>query len=276
MSVPQIKLRRFSRSNVDEPDEDPNVIEPQSSMAVEVGDSGDDDYSDEEDDFLADLKNDRFKPKPEEPKPKKATKKKQEAPIQPPQPPQDDGLLSEILGFDKPKPPKKTNTKKLKNSDEFGDLFDSTPTPILGKDKRTLLTRVKQYKTLFPDELKSFKVKANATTEDLQEALDEMDTIVQCQGVQGLINESFFSAVGVVEGISARYEMLDISGTSQLLRQNPEVGKLLRILAIKYGVFSQCPPEGQLLLLTCSTMMMCRQNNLKRGRVRDILNNTEI
>ena len=60
----------------------------------------------------------------------------------------------------------KETKKSLKNEDS-DSLFDEKGTPILGKDRILLLKKVKQYKSLFPAELKTFKVKKNPTTKDL-------------------------------------------------------------------------------------------------------------
>lgn len=269
MDTPQIKLRRFSRNKevVADPEPEPEpVIESQPSMVTEVSGSDNDADDDDMDGFLDSLKRGKFK-KEDEPEPKKKQPKKEKKVVIKEEPKkEDDGILADI--FANPK-------KKGKKADEFGDLFGSDPTPILGKDKRTLLTRAKQFKALFPDELKSFKLKANANVQELQDALDEMDVIVSVGGIQGIINEAYFTSIGMLEGISSRYETMNISGTADLLRQNPEVAKLLKMVSIKYGLFANAPPESQLLLLTCSTMLICRQQNLKRGQVRSILN-TEI
>lgn len=276
MDTPQIKLRRFSRNKQVEADPEP-VVESQPSMVTEPSFS---DLDDDGDDFLGSLKRDKFiTEEVEEKKPKKTAKKKADAPTPTPAPTPkpDDGILADILGFNKPQPPKRAVAKKTpkQSSDEFADLFGNDPTPILGKDKRTLLTRIKQYRTLFSDELKSFKIKANASVEELQEYLDEMDVIVSVGGIQGMINEGFFTATGMVEAMTSRYESMNLTGTTELLRQNPEVLKLLKVLSIKYNTFGQASPEAQLTLVCLSTALLCRQQNLKRGQVRSILN-TEI
>jgi hypothetical protein len=53
------------------------------------------------------------------------------------------------------------NNKAKVNSDS--DLYSDEGTEIKGKDKLILLHKIKQYKTLFPDELKTFKIKPNAS-----------------------------------------------------------------------------------------------------------------
>eukprot|EP00952_Eustigmatos_sp_NYUAD-ZCMA_P012928 51652-Eustigmatos_ZCMA.PRE.1 len=86
------------------------------------------------------------------------------------------------------------------------------------------------------------------------------------------MNEAFFSAVGVVEGLSSRFDRLDVTGTASILRQNPEVHKLLKLIAIKYHVFSQAPPEVQLMLITVSTAMVARTTNQRKKQLGSLLN----
>ena len=38
------------------------------------------------------------------------------------------------------------------------DIYSDNPTPLLGKDKRILLSKLNQYKLLFPDELRNLKL----------------------------------------------------------------------------------------------------------------------
>jgi hypothetical protein len=160
--------------------------------------------------------------------------------------------------------------------EEFNDLFGDDPTPILGKNRREKLTQIRQYKTLFADELKSFKIKPKATEEELDMALEEIDTIVNCSGVESLLKEAFFSSLNVLENASSKTNSFDFSGLTEALRANPEVHKLLKILAIKYRVFQQAPPEVQLFLITVSTALVMRSQKAQKKRVSSILNSTYI
>lgn len=257
--MPEIRVRRFSRDKrlldegpaglPPEPEYEPEHSafvpeEPAESFypTNDVQDQGHDD------DFLADLKVGAYN---EEPK---------DAPVQ--------------------KVPKTRKPKKTVNTapawdvmDEFADLFDSNrPTEILGRDRRTLLTKIAQYKTLFPNELKSFKVKPKASQQQLEEALDECDVIVSTSGIHSLLSEGYFTSIQVIEGISARTERFDISGTAAVLRANSEVMKLLKQIWLKHKLFGKCPPEAQLLIITVSTALMVRVQNQKKKQLTNILN----
>ena len=63
--------------------------------------------------------------------------------------------------IDNKKPVKQT---AVHNDD---DIFSGTPTELLGLDKRQLLSKINQYKALFPNQLKSFKIKKNPSVENL-------------------------------------------------------------------------------------------------------------
>jgi predicted transcriptional regulator len=170
---------------------------------------------------------------------------------------------------------KKQQQPNKKQRSEFSDVIASSKkdvTPILGRDKRELLTRVSEYKALFPDELSSFKVKANADEDELERALSEMETIVSVGSLQNFLDEAVLTAIGMVEAGSARYPNMDITGTSQALRANPEFFKLCKLCWVKYRVFSAVPPELQLLMVVMSTAMVCRQQNVKKREISNILN----
>lgn len=303
--APTINIKRgFSRAK--------NFVKEESEPPLSVVDSDSDSDNESErevvkeqkddDDFLADLKNgnipeDYYVP-PSPAKLKRGRPRKIKTPppspkfqpqsqstsdfIEPPPishalPPQtimDDDFLANMMPMNKPKT---YATKKSKKADDsfFSGIFcknEKDATPILGRGKRELLQKMGQMKALFPDELSKFKIKPNASESDLEQALTEMNNIVECGGICDLINEAFFTSVAVVENVSSRFQRMDISGCSALLRSNSQVHKLLKLLSIKYNVFSQAPPEAQLLLITVSTAMICRTNNIKRRELNDILN----
>lgn len=200
---------------------------------------------------------------------------------------EDDGFLDELKIGDRPDiqippPPspvkKKAGGRKKKIPEigndfmqEYGDLFSSEPTPIMGKNRRELLTRLSEYRTLFPQELKTFKVKQNATDAQLQEALDEAETIVSCNGVGKMLDEAILTAVQTVEAVSSRTEKYDISGTADALRANPEFARLTKLIWIKHRVFANAPPEAQLMLVVASTAMIMRQRNMKKKEIDGLL-----
>ena len=74
------------------------------------------------------------------------------------------------------KPRRIAKPKKEKKSqfEDDNSLFSERGTGILGQERRVLLSKIQQYKNLFPDELKKFKIKKNCSTHDLKLYLEEM------------------------------------------------------------------------------------------------------
>jgi hypothetical protein len=258
MSEPQIQIKRFSRSKrpvSEEPPPEEKRPEPEPEREPEPEPEPEPlpqiDFEEEDDDFLNELKI-GGNPIPE---------------FVPPPP-------SPVKRAPKAGGGRKKKAAAFGGGDfmgEYGDLFSSEPTPIMGKNRRELLTRLSEYRTLFPTELKTFKVKQNATDAQLQEALDEAETIVSCHGVGRMMDEAILTAVQTVEAVSSRTEKYDISGTAEALRANPEFHRLCKLCWIKYRIFSNAPPEAQLMLVVASTAMVMRQKNLKRKEINGLL-----
>ena len=54
---------------------------------------------------------------------------------------------------------KSIKNKNEKTSNDYDEtIFSQTGSEILGRDKRILLTKIRQYKTLFSDAFKTFKI----------------------------------------------------------------------------------------------------------------------
>ena len=70
-----------------------------------------------------------------------------------------EGLLTKIINRRKEQQPQKVQN----NIDSWND---DDATPILGKDRRILTSKIQQYKNLFPEILGKFKLKKNPTIED--------------------------------------------------------------------------------------------------------------
>lgn len=280
--TPKVNVRRFSRGKFAEGAEAQatQMVERESEPEIdEIVDGMMEQEEEEEDDFFRDLKN----PAVIEPPP--TPKNTPEPP--PPPPPQEEEerppftdyhLLAHVLPDANNKGASRGKRKTAASSNKKGaggydDLF-GTPTPILGTDKRVLLTRIREYKALFNDipEIKSFRIKPNATDAELEQAIAEMDTIVSCGTVQQMCDEMILSCIRVVEGISSRTERMNVSGTADMLRANPDFHKLAKMLTIKYRVFSQIPAEYQMLMLVMSTAMVARQKNIRALEVGEMLN----
>jgi len=115
---------------------------------------------------------------------KKVIDKKKETPVESNP---GEGLLTKIINRRKEKPQKVQTNNESWNDDDA--------TPILGKDRRILTSKIQQYKNLFPEILGKFKLKKNPTVGDLQEALDEMDVMVNCSSVEDFLNDSYLQCL---------------------------------------------------------------------------------
>ena len=155
--------------------------------------------------------------------------------------------------------------KKGKNQDDDNDsLFGGEPTEIMGKDKILLLRKAKQYKTLFPVELKTFKLKKNPTVKDLADAVEEMEIMVETGGVNEFLEDSVIQCIKLIENVSAISPRYDVRGMSLMLQTNPQFKKLSKILFVKYNVYQNIPPEFQMLMLVSTCAMLA--NNKNRGK----------
>ena len=166
---------------------------------------------------------------------------------------------------------KQEKINKKNGVSEDGD-DSSNATHILGKEKLLLLKKVAQYKSLFPDELKSFKIKKNPNALELSQALEEMSVLVEVGSMDGFLMDSVFSScMRLVEGASTMTQH-DIRGCADLPKQNKEFHKLCKTLFIKYNVFSSVPPEFQLILLVSTTAFISSNKNRQKGAINDYLN----
>lgn len=153
-------------------------------------------------------------------------------------------------------PPIRANPKKSKVQSDpqaFGDLFVNNKkdaTPVLGADRRSLLTRISQYKICF-EECAKIKVPANASDEDLAAILEECGVCVSLTVAEKLLGEALLGAVEVTEVLSS--PVFDIRGTAAKLRMNPSWNRCATQLWIRYGCFSSIPAEYQMIIIFIST-----------------------
>ena len=192
---------------------------------------------------------------------KKVISKKKETPIETNP---GEGLLTKIINRRKENPQKAQTNINSSNDDDDA-------TPILGKDRRILTSKIQQYKNLFPEILGKFKLKKNPTVGDLQEVLDEMEVMVNCSSVEDFLNDSILQCLKMIEGASS-YTRYDVSGMSDLLRQNKQFHQLSKMLYIKYKVFSNIPPEYQMVMLMATTAYVCVEKNKRKASLEEYLN----
>jgi hypothetical protein len=172
----------------------------------------------------------------------------------------EDDILPDVpISKPKRKRPSRAKPKVIIDNEVFSDDC----TPILGKDIIVLQNKITQYKTLYPKELKSFKVKKNASVQELEEYLKEMETIVTCDGVDEFITDSILQIIRMGELITEPTRF-DITGCADMLKSNPQFNKLCKLLYIKYKVYSEIPPEFQLIMVIGTTCYFCNSSNRKR------------
>ena len=214
-----------------------------------------------DDSFLEDLNSLNYV----EPQPIKSPPKEKQEP-----PTESESFLKTIL--------KKTKKPKAsKHSDEFeadsdnDGLFNESGSEIIGRDNRTLISKLNQYKNLFPKELSKFKVKKGANTEELKKYLEEAESIVETVSVDSFMTDSLLQCVKLVEGASTmtRY---DVSGLSAILKANPQFHNLCKQLYVKYNVFNKIPIEYQMVMLIATTSYICCNKNKNKNQFENYLN----
>ena len=251
--IPKKKRGRPAKvAKYEEPIEEPVEEVEQESMYEEEEDLK---VPVEDDDFLNELNNVNYntvqpqKPQPEE-EPKQSVS------------------MEELMRMVKKKP---SALKRGKEKEDDGGLFDDVGTELIGRDRRVLLAKIQQYKNLFPEELKKFKVKKNCSTSDLNLYLEEMSSIVDTSSVEQFMTDSIIQCLKLVEGASS-YTKYDISGLTDLLKSNKQFHTLCKLLFIKYKVFSAVPPEMQMLMLISTTAYVCSNKNRKKKDIESYLN----
>ena len=168
----------------------------------------------------------------------------------------------------------KQQNQAVKNlpKDEDDGLFDDKGTPIHGADKLVLLRKIKQYKSLFPAELKTFKIKKNPSIKDLQDALDEIEVLIETNNVDEFMMDGVFQSIKMVESVSAMTTNYNVTGMVDLLKMNKQFHQLCKQLFIKYGMFSRVPPEYQMVMIVSTTAYICMNKNKRKAELEDYLN----
>ena len=163
----------------------------------------------------------------------------------------------------------KVKTVPITSSDD-NSLYDENGTKLQGKQILILNKKIQQYKLMFKEELKSFKVKKNANEEELNSALLEMQTIVELGSIDAFMMDSVLQIIKVIESGSS-ITQYDLSGLSVILNQNKEFSRLIRLLFLKYGCFASIPAEYSLVLLIATTSMICINKNKNKKKIDSFL-----
>ena len=237
---------RKATALISKPIEDINTTDDETSSEKDAEETHTTDF---DLDFLSDLNNRNYKDHVEEPKPISKPKMK---------------AVSEVGETYTEKYCKNLFEKAERGAgdfrqgkkDSFKGLFSNKPTEIIGKDKRVLLSKLNQYKLLFPEQLKTFKIKPNSSIEELQSALKEAEIIVETNNLETFLTDSILQSLKVIEGGSTLTKY-DISGLSDALKKNEQFHSLVKQLYVKYSVFSKVPAEYSLVILVSTTAYTC-------------------
>jgi hypothetical protein len=232
--------------------------------------------------FLQDFDNEHYQepddiiekktPKPKQTKNKKVTMEQPEQSHEPIT--EMESMMKDLLNNSKKQTKKLVNKERRieKALEDEGGLFsENQATPLLGREKRELISKLNQYKSLFPKELSKFKIKKNPTTSELRAYLDEAEAIVDTSTVEQFVTDSIIQCMKLVEGVSA-HTKYNIKGCADMLNTNPQFHQLSKLLYIKYKVFSQIPPEMQMIILVATTAYMAKCKNDQVSKVEDFLN----
>jgi hypothetical protein len=269
----KINVKKFSRSNVNPPNPPPITEDiPESEYIpepepVNINEEEEEEQNyittNTEDDLLNDLNNINYTEPPtqqelkEQEKTQKQMKKDQEK--------QEKEFLKQIKNKDK----KEIRFNNIVESNN--DIFSDIPTEIIGRDKRTIINKITQYKNLFPKELNKFKVKKNCNLDELKAYLSEVESIVESSSVDSFITDSILQCLKLVEG-GSKYTRYDITGLSELLKANPQFHSLLKQLYCKYNCFNKIPPEMSLLLVVTTSAYVCFNKNRNKKQFEQYLN----
>ena len=165
----------------------------------------------------------------------------------------------------------KIQEKEIIRINKKNDIENVEITEIQGKYRLLLNKKISQFIILFPDQLKNFKYRKNASEEELQAVLDECSLLVEIGSIDVFIIDLIISTIQLGENFSKLTDC-NISELSVLLKQNKEFIKLCKILSIKYSVFSNVPPEIQMILLVSCTAFLCIDKNSKSKIIESYLN----
>ena len=283
VTKPKVNVKRFSRSKTEEPSELPiiekktkgkkkvsivveepsepiikeSIIEEQIPESFEIDDS-----------FLSELNNSNYQKEQEEEQ-QKEEKLKQSKELEKERIKQEKEFMKQIEKESIKQ--ERTNKSKI-NSDS--ELYSDTGTEIQGKDKLLLIHKIKQYKNLFPDELKTFKIKPNASINELKAYIDDMDIILSTSNVDQFLTDSILQCIKLIEIPTSKTKNFNITGLSDLLKANIQFHQLCKKLYLKYGCFDKIPEEYQLVILVSTTAYVCKNKNCNKSELEAYLNET--
>jgi hypothetical protein len=141
----------------------------------------------------------------------------------------------------------------------------------VGPERIRLLIRINKYKELFPEETKGFKIKKNASKEELEEGIKELKILSECGGMDAFFNDMILECIKGAEQLSTYSTNYNVSGLSALLKTNKKFNTLCKQLQLKYNLFVNVPPEIQLILIISTTSVLCMNKNKSKADINSYL-----
>ena len=103
--------------------------------------------------------------------------------------------------------------------------------------------------------------------EELEKYLEEIDSILSTSKLDTFVTDTVFYIMQVIENMSMRFKDYDLSGLTDALKNNKEFLDLMRLLSVKYHVFSNVPPEIQISIIVMSTSYLVIMNNRNQKKM---------
>ena len=158
----------------------------------------------------------------------------------------------------------KKEKEEQQNEDDETQFF-------LGKDRRQLLNRISQYKELFSNELKTFKIKKGSSVEELQAYIIEIQCVIETSSIDTFLMDSIYTAMNLIEPMTVKTKF-NIRGLTDLLKSNKQFNSLTKQIFLKYGCYSNVGPEYQCLLIIVSSVYITVNKNNNRSSIESYLN----
>ena len=144
-------------------------------------------------------------------------------------------------------------------------------TEIIGKTKRSLLNKINKYKKLFKTELSDYRINKNATEDELQVHITNIQDLLDSTQVDEYINDSIYHCIRMIEPFTSKTKY-DISGLSSMLKMNPQFDIMCKKLMLKYNCFSNTPLEYQMVMLVSTSIYLTIQMNKSKPAMEQFLN----
>ena len=164
------------------------------------------------------------------------------------------------------------NEEKIEKEKEKLEEDDEFNSQIIGRTRRELYNSISKYKELFKLELQHFKIKKNASVEELQSYISEMQVIIETTSIDSFLMDSLYTALGLIEPITKNTQKFNIIGLSDILKSNKQFNSLAKQMLLKYGCYSNVGPEYQVLLIIISSVYVIVNKNNNRESINNYLN----